>query len=36
MKKLHLARQVHCAKVLTPQNEDAILPPETHSKLISV
>jgi sn-1 stearoyl-lipid 9-desaturase len=29
MKKLRLARQVHCAKILSPQHEDEILPAES-------
>src|SRR5271155_192295 len=34
MKKLRLARQVHCAKLLTPQHEDEILPAEAQPNLI--
>jgi len=34
MKKLRLARQVHCAKILSPQHEDEILPAEAQPNLI--
>jgi sn-1 stearoyl-lipid 9-desaturase len=35
MKKLGLARQVHCAKVATPQHEDQILPAESRREMLS-
>ena len=35
MQKVGLARQVHCAKIATPEHEDQILPVDTRSEFLA-